>query len=276
MPPVTLHQPVEGLDRGDTYSGPNEDWLVAEGYATRAKGGDGLHATSGSAKNDQRLAENREAPADGPPQPKSEVQVVDGDPGAYKRPAAPDQLDSTQPRQKEIDAKLKEVADGKRDPNAPDVVLADAQKAVAESRAYDGSPDEKVVKAQQAREKVEADRAEKLATERTKEGVAAAQAEAKAQGLEGDHVAPRERVLREEQGVGTVAEVQSLGKDGKYGKSEDAKEIGDKPRGPLLLADLPSLDPKDSATPKVSDVTEAPSKPRTTTVDTGKPEDDTK
>ena len=36
------------------------------------------------AKNDARLAINREAPADGPPQPKTEVRLIDNDPAAWQ------------------------------------------------------------------------------------------------------------------------------------------------------------------------------------------------
>lgn len=245
MPPVTLHQPVEGLNAGDTYSGPNEDFLVAEGYASRAKGGDGLHATSGSAKNDARLAENREAPEDGPPQPKNEVRLVDGDPAAAQRPDAPDALDSTQPRQKEIDAKLKEVEDGKRDANAPDVVLEDARAALRQSLEYDGSPDEGVLKAQEKQAKAEQERAEKAADERTKEAAKARRQEQKAQQLGGEHKVPDvERV--KENGIRTDAESRSFDpKKGEYVKSEDAKPIGDTPRNPLL-DQLPQLDPRKS------------------------------
>lgn len=31
--PVILTSPVEGLERGDTYEGPNEAWLLENGYA---------------------------------------------------------------------------------------------------------------------------------------------------------------------------------------------------------------------------------------------------
>lgn len=64
---VTLTAPVEGKDRGDTYSGPNEDWLVANGYAARASGTDALHVSDVPASKDPTLAANREpAPAAGP------------------------------------------------------------------------------------------------------------------------------------------------------------------------------------------------------------------
>lgn len=269
MPPVTLHQPVEGLDRGDTYTGPREDFYVQEGYASRAKDSDGTHATSGSAKNDARLAVNREAPNDGPPQPKTEVKLVDNDPAAAKRPDAPGMLDSTQPRQKEIDKKLAEVAEGKRDPNAPDVVLEDARKARVESQHYDGSTDEKVLKAQRAEEAASLQRLAKADEQRTKDAVKAKADELKAQGAGGEHEAPAERVLIEETGVGTVAETKTIGKDGKYVASDESKPVGDTPVNPLL-DQLPQLAGKDSVS-KVADVTKAPEVERTTTVDTGKP-----
>lgn len=59
---VTLTSPVEGLSTGDTYSGPNEDWLVLNGYASRPGNFDGLHASDVPAVKDPTLAANREAP----------------------------------------------------------------------------------------------------------------------------------------------------------------------------------------------------------------------
>lgn len=68
---VRLHQPVEGKAAGETYSGEREDWLVAQGYASRE--GDMTDKTllrDVEADKDPTLAQNREAPGDEPPNAK--------------------------------------------------------------------------------------------------------------------------------------------------------------------------------------------------------------
>lgn len=139
---VTLTAPVEGLNRGDTYSGKNEEFLVANGYAYRSDG----KQVAGQAENDLMLAENREAPGEAPPVRKGIITVEDH-PDEYVEPEV-DPLSSEQPLQKLIDQKWKGVEDGTRDPNNPDVVLEDAQKAIQESIDYDGNAVEDIVKRQ--------------------------------------------------------------------------------------------------------------------------------
>lgn len=57
---VTLTQPVAGQDRESEYSGPMEDWLVANGYAKTSDGKDKTNVTGVKADKDPTLAENRE------------------------------------------------------------------------------------------------------------------------------------------------------------------------------------------------------------------------
>jgi hypothetical protein len=64
---VKLHQPVEGKGAGESYSGEREDWLVAQGYASREDGVDKHLITDVKAKDDPTLAANREAPGEKPP-----------------------------------------------------------------------------------------------------------------------------------------------------------------------------------------------------------------
>lgn len=56
---VELTSPAGGLNRGDTYTGPLEAWLIAEGYATSDRT---MPVTK--AASDPRLAEHRERPGD--------------------------------------------------------------------------------------------------------------------------------------------------------------------------------------------------------------------
>lgn len=65
---VRLHQPVEGKAAGELYSGDREDWLVAQGYASRENSHTDKHLiTDVDAKDDPTLAANREKPSEGPP-----------------------------------------------------------------------------------------------------------------------------------------------------------------------------------------------------------------
>jgi hypothetical protein len=64
---VKLHQPVEGKGAGESYSGEREDWLVAQGYASREDDVDKHLITDVKADKDPTLAQNREAPGDEPP-----------------------------------------------------------------------------------------------------------------------------------------------------------------------------------------------------------------
>lgn len=59
---VVLHSPAYGKEAGEEYSGPEEAWLVAQGYA-RSAGGSRQDHTLGTAQfpsDDPTLAENRE------------------------------------------------------------------------------------------------------------------------------------------------------------------------------------------------------------------------
>lgn len=202
MPPVTLHQPAEGLDRGDTYSGPNEDWLVANGYASRGKDADGLHSTTVEIKNDPMDPRNREAAGEEPPTPKKEITVVEENPEVYQRPEVPEATDSTQPNQKAIDKMRSEVEDEKRDENVPNVVLEDARKALDESRDYDGSEVEAIRSRQERTLKTEDEARAKYEEQRAKDALKAAAQERKDQQLGGEHKAPDEDRAKES-GVGT-------------------------------------------------------------------------
>ncbi len=57
---VTLTQPVAGQDRDSEYSGPMEDWLIANGYAKASDGKDKVNITGVKADKDPTLAANRE------------------------------------------------------------------------------------------------------------------------------------------------------------------------------------------------------------------------
>lgn len=199
MPPVTLHQPAEGLDRGDTYSGPNEDWLVSQGYASRAKGEDGLHMTGVEKQVDPTLASNREAPDEDAPQPKTEVRLVDGDAAAFRAPDLAAATDSTQPNQKAVDKMLAEVEDGKRDENAPNVVLADTREALVESRDYDGSPVTEIQKRSQKENDANLKFLGEQTEERRTEALKAVREEQKAEMRGGEQTAPQERQLLSEE-----------------------------------------------------------------------------
>lgn len=247
MPPVTLHQPAEGLDRGDTYSGPNEEWLVANGYASRAKGEDGLHVTAGQAKNDQTLRENREAPDKAPPT--TDVADISGNPERFKAPEV-DPLDDRQRHAKEIEAKLQGVEKGDRPEVAPDVVLADSLKAMRESRDYDGTPDEALLKRQNAAAKTFRDSTDKDAAERDKAALKAARENEKANQLGGGTAPDEDRVV--EDGVGTDAKLETT--------SDDNKPVGNTPRNPLL-AEVPFLDPAKTVSAN-ADVVKAQDRPR--------------
>lgn len=63
---VTLASPVLGLNVGDTYTGPLESWLLAEGYASQdgyaGPGVSNVGAAADVPDNDPRLHDNREAP----------------------------------------------------------------------------------------------------------------------------------------------------------------------------------------------------------------------
>lgn len=62
---VKLHQPVAGLGRGDTYSGPMESWLLANGYASREDDlTDKQNLTGVTEDQNPMLAENREDAGD--------------------------------------------------------------------------------------------------------------------------------------------------------------------------------------------------------------------
>ncbi len=65
---VTITSPVYGKQVGEPYTGPEEDWLLANGYAARAGySGPGVSNTGplGAAPDkDPLLAENREDPGD--------------------------------------------------------------------------------------------------------------------------------------------------------------------------------------------------------------------
>lgn len=66
--PVTLTSPAVGKQPGDTHTGPEEAWLLAEGYAEQAGyTGPGVSNTGPAAAdpdNDLTLAANREDPTD--------------------------------------------------------------------------------------------------------------------------------------------------------------------------------------------------------------------
>lgn len=63
---VTLTSPALGLDVGDPYTGPEEAWLLAEGYASQAgytgPGVQNSGSTGVTPDEDPRLPENRESP----------------------------------------------------------------------------------------------------------------------------------------------------------------------------------------------------------------------
>lgn len=60
---VELTSPAEGKQAGESYSGPNEEWLVANGYATRSGDDSDNHLnTTVTADSDPTNADNREAP----------------------------------------------------------------------------------------------------------------------------------------------------------------------------------------------------------------------
>ena len=66
---VTLTSPAEGKKVGETYTGPREAWLLAEGYATKKSySGPGVSntgpATFTKPSQDPRPAENRESVED--------------------------------------------------------------------------------------------------------------------------------------------------------------------------------------------------------------------
>lgn len=62
---VKLHQPVAGLGVGAEYVGPMEDWLVVNGYASRANDRtDKVDATDVTPDLDPTNPENREAPGE--------------------------------------------------------------------------------------------------------------------------------------------------------------------------------------------------------------------
>lgn len=95
MPPVTLTSQVLGRDVGDTYTGPEEDWLVAQGYARldSPTGDEPGVSNTGPADvtpdKDLTLAENREPRPDfkdyGPLDP---AMLLPGDEG-YGESSAP-------------------------------------------------------------------------------------------------------------------------------------------------------------------------------------------
>lgn len=66
--PVTLTSPAVGKQPGDTHTGPEEAWLLAEGYAKQTGyTGPGVSNTGPATvapANDLTLAENREDPTD--------------------------------------------------------------------------------------------------------------------------------------------------------------------------------------------------------------------
>lgn len=195
---VTLHSPVEGLAAGETYSGPREDWLVAQGYASRDKV-DGLHATSVEVAKDPTVAENREAPDEDAPTTTETRQVLGASSDeSYRAPDLKAATDSTQPNQKAIDKMLAEVEEGKRDPNAPNVVYADVQKAAQESRDYDGGPVTEIQKRSQERAHADLVALGEQDEKRRVEGIKAARQDQKDRGL-GDQTAPAEKVLMSEE-----------------------------------------------------------------------------
>lgn len=62
---VKLHQPVAGLGVGAEYVGPMEDWLVVNGYASRANDRtDKVDVTDVTPDLDPTNADNREAPGE--------------------------------------------------------------------------------------------------------------------------------------------------------------------------------------------------------------------
>lgn len=66
--PVTLTSEAYGLKVGDTYTGPEEAWLLSSGYASQdgytGPGVSNTGATDTTPANDPRLKENREDPQD--------------------------------------------------------------------------------------------------------------------------------------------------------------------------------------------------------------------
>lgn len=74
---VTLHQPVEGKQPGDTVEVEDGrgEWLVANGYAVFEGGNPenyGHTSTTVTAEKDPTRAENREAPGEKPAKPAPE------------------------------------------------------------------------------------------------------------------------------------------------------------------------------------------------------------
>lgn len=85
---VLLTSPVAGQDAGTEYSGPMEDWLVANGYASDGQPTDKVNSTGVTPDLDPTLAENRE-------EPREELKVL-GE-GVDKEPEAPVETGEREP-----------------------------------------------------------------------------------------------------------------------------------------------------------------------------------
>jgi len=75
--PVTLHQPVAGMETGTSYSGPMEDWLVAQGYASDGAPTDMVNLLDVTEDGNPTLAQHREDPLAQPTLFGTEVEVRD-------------------------------------------------------------------------------------------------------------------------------------------------------------------------------------------------------